>query len=48
MPDPKTEWTQLEPGFGNLPFGDEDNTEAGIKIHLRGFGNELTTWTDAD
>lgn len=42
-----TTWYQLSPiGFGIAPFGERfEDIEAGIKIHLRGFGDPLTKWT---
>ncbi len=45
-PTSNAEYFQLEPplGFGQTPFGDEG--EDGIVIHLRGFGDPKTEWTD--
>ncbi len=42
-----SDFKQLEPhpGFGNSPFGDE-GVEDGIKIHLRGFGDPKTDWSE--
>ena len=44
-----TIWNQLLPiGFGIAPFGERlADMEAGIKIHLRGFGDVRTKWADA-
>lgn len=43
-----TNWRRLEPwGFGVSPFGDPSTgVEEGIKIHMRGFGDPSTFWTD--
>jgi len=44
---PTTQWTQLEPmGFGLSPFGDPTEIESGLKIHIRGFGDPTTKWTE--
>jgi len=44
-----THWNQLSPiGFGIAPFGEKfEDIEAGIKIHLRGFGDPRTVWANA-
>lgn len=43
-----TTWHQLSPiGFGIAPFGEASSEEAGIKIHLRGFGDARTRWVNA-
>jgi len=43
-----TKWTQLEPiGFGLSPFGDPTTgIDSGLKIHIRGFGDPTTKWTE--
>ena len=44
---PSTEYIQLEPtGFGYMPFGDPSTVEKPIRIHMRGFGDPKTTWTE--
>lgn len=44
MPTPKTQWIRLEPGFGNLPFGDPNTVPIDLRIYMRGFGNPRTVW----
>lgn len=46
-----TEYIQIEPpGAGYMPAGDpsDSTVEAGLRIHLRGFGDPKTAYIDVE